>query len=284
MSSKSSWNPASWFHNVVDDCQAAFLEFIGTTFFLTLAFGGVQAASAEAVGDTNQTVMKIMYFSASFGLALLVSAWLFFRVTGGLFNPNVTTALFLCGVIGPFRFILFCIAQLIGGIAAAALILGLTPGPLQSNVHLSPGINSAQGVFIEVFITAALCLAVLMLAAEKHNTTPFAPVGIGLTLFVCHLFAINFTGCGMNTARAFGPAAVTGFPYGSQWVYWVGPFIGSLLAAGFYTVLKHFHSWELNPDQDAVDHRESPDDPVNTAEKSTTENANGHHGANDSPV
>jgi hypothetical protein len=27
-----------------------------------------------------------------------------------------------------------------------------------------------------MFITAALCLAVLMLAAEKHSSTPFAPV------------------------------------------------------------------------------------------------------------
>jgi aquaporin related protein len=41
---------------------------------------------------------------------------------------------------------------------------------------LSPNVNRAQGVFIEMFITAALCLAVLMLAAEKHSSTPFAPV------------------------------------------------------------------------------------------------------------
>jgi glycerol uptake facilitator-like aquaporin len=39
-------------------------------------------------------------------------------------------------------------------------------------------INLAQGVFIEMFITAALCLAVLMLAAEKHSSTPFAPVRV----------------------------------------------------------------------------------------------------------
>lgn len=37
-------------------------------------------------------------------------------------------------------------------------------------------VNAAQGVFIEMFITTALVLAVLMLAAEKHRATPFAPV------------------------------------------------------------------------------------------------------------
>jgi glycerol uptake facilitator-like aquaporin len=42
-------------------------------------------------------------------------------------------------------------------------------------------INNAQAVFIEMFITAALCLAVLMLAAEKHSSTPFAPVSVTIT-------------------------------------------------------------------------------------------------------
>jgi aquaporin related protein len=66
------------------------------------------------------------------GLALLVSAWLFFRATGGLFNPNVSLALLLAGVIGPVRFVFYCIAQLLGGIAAAGLILALLPGELYS--------------------------------------------------------------------------------------------------------------------------------------------------------
>ena len=44
------------------------------------------------------------------------------------------------------------------------------------STFLQQGINPAQGVFIEMFITTALVLAVLMLAAEKHQATPFAPV------------------------------------------------------------------------------------------------------------
>ncbi|KAI0688420.1 aquaporin-like protein [Cytidiella melzeri] len=250
--------------NAAQDLQAAILEFFGTVTFLTLAFGGVQASAfeARAQGIPSFSVDRVMYISLSFGLSLLVSTWLFFRVTGGLFNPNVSLALLITGVIGPLRFVLYCIAQLVGGIVAAALVLALTPGSLQSNTYPGPGVNPAQAVFIEAFITAALCLAVLMLAAEKHNATPFAPVGIGLTLLACHLFAVNFTGAGMNTARSFGPAAVTGFPYGTQWIYWVGPGIGSLVASTFYVALKQYKYWTLNPGADETDVMQSPPNPV----------------------
>ncbi|KAI9057320.1 aquaporin-like protein [Trametes sanguinea] len=254
----------SWFATIKDDICAALLEYAGTTFFLLLAYGGVQASSSEAATSAQSSnIERIMYISLSFGFSLLASVWLFYRVTGGLFNPDVSLALLLTGVIGPVRFVLYCIAQLIGGITAAAIIYALTPGPLASNTYLAPGVNRAQGVFIEMFITSALVLAILMLAAEKHNATPFAPVGIGLTLFVCHLWAVYYTGAGMNTARSFGPAVVTGFPYDSHWIYWLGPFLGSLLGSGFYTILKHIKYWRFNPGQDTVDFRESPGDPMN---------------------
>jgi len=242
----------------VQDLQAASLEFIGTAFFLLLGLGGIQACSGPG-NFTSSNISKNMYIATSMGLSLLVSAWLFFRITGGLFNPNVSLALFLCGSASPTRFVLYCIAQIAGGIAAAGLLLALLPGPLASNTTLAEGVNTAQGVFIEMFITAALCLSVLMLAAEKHQATPFAPVGVGLTLFACHLFAVPFTGAGMNSARSFGPAVVSGFPFHRHWVYWVGPALGSFLAAGLYGVFKYFRYWRLNPDQDSTKPRSLPD-------------------------
>ena len=120
----------SLFANIKHDFYGALLEFIGTFFFLTLAFGGVQAASsAGGVGQPAPHALDVFLASVSFGFSLLVSAWLFYRVTGGLFNPNVSLALFITGIIGPVRFVLYCIAQLSGAIAAAAVILALSPGP-----------------------------------------------------------------------------------------------------------------------------------------------------------
>ncbi|KAG8920121.1 hypothetical protein FRC02_001151 [Tulasnella sp. 418] len=109
------------------------------------------------------------------------------RVTGGIFNPAVSTALLLIGQIGFLRWVLCCIAQLAGGIAASAVLLALLPGPLKVNTKPGASVNKAQAVFIEMFLTSALVLSVLMLAAEKHRSTAFAPIGIGITLFAAML-------------------------------------------------------------------------------------------------
>jgi aquaporin related protein len=283
-----------------DHLKAAFIEFIGTTFFLLFAFGGIQAAAATVgVRDTTSSnILFNLYTATVMGLSLLVSTWLFYRATGGLFNPNVSLALLLTGFISPVRFVLYCIAQIVGGIAAAGLILALLPGRIASNTILSSNTNTAQGVFIEMFVTAALCLAALVLAAEKRHErghgrgmlfgrgsktgtgarygpnatgyghgvgshhgmgygrdmTSFGPVGVGLTLFTCTLFAIYYTGASMNTARSFGPAVVSGFPFDRHWIYWVGPALGSLLGAALYGLLRFFHHLRLDDRDDTGPH------------------------------
>ncbi|KAL4259618.1 MIP/aquaporin family protein [Pleurotus pulmonarius] len=248
------------FSALTNDFHAAFLEFVGTFLFLLLGLGGIQTAQTLSVLDTVSTsdTQRFLYISTSMGLSLLVSAWLFLRITGGVFNPNVSLSLMLVGAIRPVRCVLFCVAQLVGGIAAAAVVRGLTDGSLRVNTALAPQTSPAEGVFIEMFITSALVLSVLMLATERHQATPFAPVGIGLTLFSGHLFAVYYTGASMNTARSFGPAVVTGFPDPHHWVYWVGPLLGSLLGSGFYSLLKHYRNWVLVMDERTDGVSESP--------------------------
>lgn len=125
---------ASHFSTFKLDVQAAFFEFIGTTLFLLLGLGGIQAVSGEggAGTDGGSVIEKVLYISMCMGFSLLVTAWLFFRVSGAVFNPNISLALLLVGVLKPVRFVLYCIAQMLGAITASALVLALTPGNLAS--------------------------------------------------------------------------------------------------------------------------------------------------------
>ena len=89
-----------------------------------------------------------------------------------------------------------------------------------------------------------------MLAKEKHRATFIAPVGIGLALFIAELVAVYYTGGSLNPARSFGPAAVSHDFTSDHWIYWVGPFVGSVLAVGFYQMMKILEYEMANPGQD----------------------------------
>ncbi len=63
-------------------------EFIGTFFFLFFALSGTQVANTTE--DANE-LMQLLYISLTFGFSLAVNAWVWFRVSGGLFNPAVSS-------------------------------------------------------------------------------------------------------------------------------------------------------------------------------------------------
>lgn len=117
--------------------------------FLFFSFGGAHIANLPGATLDSQpgaiSTSNLMYISMSFGLSLIISVWIFFRVSGGLFNPAITLALTLTKNITPLRGIIVFIAQLLGGIAAAALACGLLPGTLNVNTRLSGEISIAQG-------------------------------------------------------------------------------------------------------------------------------------------
>jgi len=254
------WSHGDWRPDLI----AAAGEFIGTFTFLLLGLGGIQAARAASVTqgvngaqqeDQQVTVADpsfLLMAATSMGMSLVFSIWVFFRVTGAAFNPNIAFTLVLLGAITPFRFVLYVFAQLLGAIAAAGVLQGLLPGELNVNCAPGNGIGIAQALFYEMFLTFALCITVIMVAVEKNKSTPFSPLAIGFALFATQLAGIQFTGAAVNTARAFGPAVATRTFDGAHWIYWVGPSLGAILAAGLHASFHLVHYWELNPNADAT--------------------------------
>ncbi|KAF3479517.1 uncharacterized protein GIQ15_06493 [Arthroderma uncinatum] len=232
---------------------AAFGEFVGTFMFLFFSFAGCQIANmsvdpANAGSGPDPTVLT--YISLSFGTALAVNVWVFYRVTGGMFNPAVSLALALVGAVSPVRAALVSIAQVVAGIAAAGVVSALFPGPLVVQTKLGGGTSIIQGLFIEMFLTAQLIITILMLAVVKHRATFLAPLGIGLALFITQISGVYFTGASLNPARSFGPDIIAGAFPGYHWIYWVGPLLGSLLATAFYHGLNVLRYQNVNPGQD----------------------------------
>lgn len=86
-----------------NELVAAAAEFCGTYMFLFFAYGGTQVANTAAIyadqstaGQQNDSITQapnasvLLYISLIFGFSLMVNVWVFFRVSGGLFNPAVS--------------------------------------------------------------------------------------------------------------------------------------------------------------------------------------------------
>jgi len=117
------------------------------------------AASTTSSGAPFTNTANLLYIAFAFGISLVINIWIFFRVSGGIFNPAVAFALALAGAISPLRAVLVSVAQIVGGITAAALIDGLMPGPLNvattlgENTSIVQGTNSFQRLmFMKRFI------------------------------------------------------------------------------------------------------------------------------------
>ncbi|PTB63839.1 aquaporin-like protein [Trichoderma citrinoviride] len=242
-------------------------EFCGTFMFLLLSFMGAQTALNTSGGLLDASTL--LYIASSFGTALAVNVWVFYRVTGGMFNPAVTLGLVLVGAVKPIRALYIFPSQLIAAIAAAAVTDGLLPGALGVTNGLGSGTSVVQGLFIEMFLTAQLVLTVYFLAVEKHRATFLAPVGIGVSVFIAHMAGTNFTGTGINPVRSLGPAIVTGHYHGYHWIYWLGPCLGALLSFGVYSLLKVLEYQIANPGQDAGDPEEANEEALAAAEMGT---------------
>ncbi|KAK0315481.1 Aquaporin-1 [Friedmanniomyces endolithicus] len=239
-------------------------EYVGTVLFLFLALGGTQVAnniptsSGQSIAQVGSNPQQLQYIALCFGFSLAVNAWVFFRISGGLFNPAVTVGMCLIGALPYLRGGLLFLVQILGGITAAALVSCMFPGAQTVETSLGGGTSIVQGLFIEMILTAELVFTIFMLAAEKHKGTFMAPVGIGLALFVAELVGVYFTGGSLNPARSFGPAVVNRNFHGYHWIYWLGPILGSMVATGFYKLIKALEYETANPGQDAaaVEHRE----------------------------
>ncbi|CCU74754.1 Aquaporin 1 [Blumeria hordei DH14] len=235
---------------------AAIGEFLGTTLFLFYGFLAAQIINSKPDNLSDApSLLQLIFVASAFGVSGAVNVWLFYRVSGGHLNPAITIGLTLIGAVPVTRALLLVSVQLLGGILAASLVLAVTPGSLNVQTALGNATSVKQGFFLEMILTATLVLTVFMLAVEKHRTTPLAPLGIGLILFLDVLLAAQFSGGSLNPARSFGPAVVELNFATYHWIYWFGPIAGAVLAAAIFKVLK-FLAYETavaGQDHDGLD-------------------------------
>ncbi len=219
-------SPAAW--------RAAFAEFIATLLFIFLGAGTV-VVTGGVLGD-ELTSARLVAIALAHGLAiaLLVSATA--NISGGHINPAVTFGAFITGRISLIKGIMYVVAQIAGAVVGALLLAAAIPEAAQGNLGahgLGPGVTVGGGMIAEIVLTFALVFVVFATAMDPKGLAHLAPIAIGITVLVDHLFGVPVTGASMNPARSFGPALIAG-AWENHWIFWVGPLIGGAVAALVY--------------------------------------------------
>ena len=212
-------------------------EFLGT-FWLVLGGCGsaVLAAAFPGVG------IGLLGVSLAFGLSVLTMAYAVGHVSGGHFNPAVTIGLVSAGRFKASDAIGYVIVQVVGAIAAAAVLAYIASGKpgfdvvssgLASNgfAEHSPGGYSLGAALVTEFVMTFFFLMVILGATGKRAPAGFAPIAIGLALTLIHLVSIPVTNTSVNPARSTGPALlVGGWALAQLWMFWVAPIAGAIVA------------------------------------------------------
>ncbi|XP_039085783.1 aquaporin-1 [Hyaena hyaena] len=218
--------------------RAVVAEFLAMTLFVFISIGSALGFNYPL--KNNQTagaVQDNVKVSLAFGLSIATLAQSVGHISGAHLNPAVTLGLLLSCQISILRAIMYIIAQCVGAIVATAILSGITsslPDNSLGRNELASGVNSGQGLGIEIIGTLQLVLCVLATTdRRRRDLGGSGPLAIGLSVALGHLLAIDYTGCGINPARSFGSSVIT-HNFKDHWIFWVGPFIGGALAVLIY--------------------------------------------------
>lgn len=217
-------------------------ELVGTFVLVFIGVGSAVLAGSH-IGFAGVAL--------AFGLALLVMVYTIGPISGCHVNPAVTFGVWLSKRIGIKDAIGYVIAQIIGGILAAGLLLyvaqGIAGGYSASasglgadgfGLHSPDHYSMAAGFVIEVVLTAFLVLVILG-STDIKAPVGFAGIAIGLALTMVHLVGIPVTNMSVNPARSIGPAVfVGGWALDQIWLFIVAPLIGGAVAAGVYRIIR----------------------------------------------
>ena len=193
-------------------------EFIGT-FFLVLTIG--------LTGDP-----------LAIGVMLMVMVYMGGHISGAHYNPAVSIAMILRGLLTTKEAINYILSQLAGAFLAAIFVQWV--GGAIMEVGPSNTASVLQILSVEAIFTFALVLVILNVATNpKTEGNSYYGLAIGFTVMAGAFAGGGISGGAYNPAVGTGPILVDvimgeGNTLSNFWYYLVGPIVGAVTAAYVY--------------------------------------------------
>jgi aquaporin Z len=208
-------------------------EFVGTLALVLIGCAAITISNFPVAFPIG-----ILAIGLAFGLTYTAVAYGVGSLSGAHFNPAVTVAVFVAGRMKKEDVIPYVIAQCLGAIVGAALLLAILKGRAQGyNVgtqglgHTGWGTYAIWAVIIAEFVATLLFSLLFLGVTGPRGAAAIAGLIIGLTLAALHLAFINVSGSSLNPARSLGPAVFVGGNALMQvWLYLIVPTLGGAAA------------------------------------------------------
>ena len=206
------------------------VEIVGT-FILVYTI----AQAATVYSDSGQ--LGVIGIGLVHALVLTAIVYAIGYRSGAQVNPAVTIGLLVAKKIGAKEVVVYIIAQIIGAVIAAAVVFSIFGSEMSASVTLPSDDNVVRALILETVMTFTLVYVVLATTTSKNfKIVPLAGIAIGFTLGFNVIFGGSITGGSLNPARSFGPALIT-WDFAYNWIYWIAPIAGGIIAAGVYKLL-----------------------------------------------
>jgi aquaporin Z len=213
----------------VTDVNKYIAELVGTFVLVFMGCGAAVFLGVDVPGGYLSVAL-------AFGLSIVAMAYVIGGISGCHVNPAVSLAMLLRGKLTGADFVGYVVAQIVGALAAAAVLKALLAmtglsdhtGGLGSNGVAATGVGG--GLVIEVILTFVFIFVIIGVTSDESKSA-VAGLVIGLTLTFVHLVGIALTGTSVNPARSIGPALFAGGDaLKDVWVFILAPLVGAALA------------------------------------------------------
>jgi aquaporin Z len=190
------------------------VEFIGT-FFLVFTVGMAVATAGTLAPLAIGAVLMVMVFAGG-------------HVSGGHYNPAVSTAVFIRGKLTALEYGAYVATQAVAAVAAAGVVFALDYNPASPMKVAGDG----RMLIVEFLFTFALAYVVLNVAtADDTEGNSYYGLAIGFTVAAGAFAVGSISGGAFNPAVALGATVLGLFQWSHIWIYLLANFAGGAAAA-----------------------------------------------------
>ncbi|HET6999107.1 MAG TPA: MIP family channel protein [Solirubrobacterales bacterium] len=211
--------------------RRAAAEAIGA-FALVFAGCGAIITEAEHPGALGTVGIALV-----FGLVIMAMIYATGHLSGAHLNPAVTLAFTLTRHLPARDAVSYIAAQLVGAIAAAALLLAIWPSEPAALGTTLPTVAAGSAFAYEAILSAFLMFTIMAVATDTRAVGAGAAIAIGGVVGLDALFGGPITGASMNPARSLAPALLSG-TFQDLWIYLTAPLLGAAAGALAYQAVR----------------------------------------------